>query len=509
MSSNSAEAARDTRARPRLGRWRRSPSITVRLALLYGLLSFAILFSATAVLYWAVVVGLAHDDQRFLGEKIHVLRTMLGERPNDQALLREEVDWETRVIGHARYFVQILDAKGRVVIQTPGLGQSGINPAAFPAPIPVASSDPRMRWVETPNGRRYLLSAAHAQSGSGSPHTVRLAVDASHEDRILREFRHIAELVLLAGVLLSGVLGALVARLGLRPLGRMARTVEETTARRLDQRIDPVSWPGEFVPLANAFNRLLCHLEDAFARLSGYAADLAHELRTPINNLMGGTEVTLARRRAVEDYEQTLASNLEEYQRLARMIDSLLFLARAENAAGHRARTCFDAGEALQEVVEFYRLPAEEAGVDLQCQGSCPILAGRDLFRRAVSNLVDNAIRYSARGGQVRVSIAAQASGVVHVEVADTGSGIAADEHERVFDRFFRGTRGRAVSGGSGLGLAIVKSVMWLHGGEVRLDSRPGRGTTVTLIFSPVGSLASVCDGRSGNQPRVPRNGAS
>ncbi len=465
--------------------WRWPASITGKLALLYALLALVILSAVTAVLYWAVVVSLAQDDRRFLSEKVHVLRTMLSERPGDSALLREEVDWETRVLGHARYFVQILSRDGKVITETPGLTRSGIDQKAFPVPIAATAMMPHMRSVRTASGRSYLLSAAFARLGvQGQPQRIiRLAIDVSHEDRVLAEFRRIAAFVLVTGVVLSALLGAVLARYGLKPLGNLARTVAATTALRLDQRIDPASWPREFADLAEALNRLLAHLEDAFVRLSGYAADLAHELRTPINNLMGETEVMLARPRSVVDYEQTLTSNLEEYQRIARMIDSLLFLARAESAEGPRTTDCFDAGAALREVVEFYRPAAEEAGVGLEGLGEASLVADRDLFRRALSNLLDNAIRHSVPGGRVSAVVETLGDGAVCVMIADTGSGIAAGERERVFDRFFRGADSRKDSRGSGLGLAIVKSIMRLHGGEVRLASDLGRGTTVTLVF--------------------------
>lgn len=438
MSSNHAKAGRNTEPPSVPSAWRRSPSITARLALLYALLTFAILLTAIVVLYWAVTLSLQHDDQRFLGDKIHVLRAMLGERPDDKDLLREEVDWETRVIGHARYFVQILTLEGKVLTETPGLKDSGIDLAAFPAPISVTSTRPSLRSVRTAGNRRYLLSSAIARTG---PHgqqrrIIRLAIDVSNDDGILTDFRHIAALVLLAGVFLSALLGAWVARYGLQPLNHLARTVEATTALKLNQRIEPSLWPGEFVPLANALNRLLRHLEEAFARLSGYAADLAHELRTPINNLMGETEVTLARQRTADDYVRTLSSNLEEYQRLARIIDSLLFLARAENTVIQQSKTQFDAGDAVTEVVEFYRPIAEEAGIALRREGNGQVLADRDLFRRALSNLIDNAIRHSTRGGHIRVSIITGDDRDVHIEVADAGSGIATDERARVFDLF-------------------------------------------------------------------------
>lgn len=463
--------------------WR--PSITGRLALLFAACTFALLLIATSVLYWAVRVSIAHDDQRFLSEKVHVLRTMLRQRPNDQALLSEEVDWETGALGHGHYFVQILNRDGGVLTQTPGLNNSGIELNAFPAPIALASTSPKMAWVRTANGRLYLLSAALAALGEGRQprRIVRIALDVSHEDRILHDFISIAAVVLLLGVVLSAALGAGVARRGLRPVGAMTDTVRQTTALRLHQRIDPSAWPQELTGLAHAFNDMLMRLDRAFARLTGYAADLAHELRTPLNNLMGATEVILANPRTAHEYRQTLESNLEEYQRLARMTDSLLFIARAENPDAHVNRSVFEAGEALREVAEFYSAVAEEAGIRLVCEGQARLSADRDLLRRAVSNLLSNAIRYTPAGGTVRTRVAAHDDDTIVVTVADTGCGIAPEEQARVFDRFFRGHGNPHRAGGSGLGLTIVKSIMDLHHGQVQLQSHLGQGTIVSLRF--------------------------
>lgn len=484
MSSNNVEPAGIlSRARQRL--WR--PSITGKLALLYAICTFTLLLIATLVLYWAVRVSIAHDDQRFLSEKVHVLRTMLRQRPNDQALLSEEVDWETSALGHAHYFVQILDRGGSILTQTPGLDDSGIDPNAFPPPIPLPSTSPKMIWVRTPSGRLYLLSAALAALGeSHQPRRiVRIALDVSHEDRILHDFGTIAALVLLLGVVLSAALGAGVARRGLRPVGAMIDTVRQTTALRLHQRIDPTAWPQELTGLAEAFNDMLMRLDQAFARLTGYTADLAHELRTPLNNLMGETEVTLANPRSAQEYRQTLESNLEEYQRLARMTDSLLFIARAENPDAHVDRSVFHAGDALREVAKFYSAVAEDAGICLVCEGEARLWADRDLLRRALSNLLSNAIRYTPAGGTIRTRVASHDDDAVTVTVTDTGQGIAPEEQTRVFDRFFRGRGSQDRVGGSGLGLAIVKSIMDLHQGEVHLHSRPRHGTSVSLRFPP------------------------
>lgn len=468
----------------RIGRGLWQPSITGRLALLIAVCTFALLLIATIVLYWAVRVSIARDDQRFLAEKVHVLRTMLVQRPNDQSLLSEEVYWETRVLGQARYFVQILNLNGEVLTQTPGLEEAGIDLHAFPEPIPLGVTRPNMARVRTAEGRLYLLSAAMAALGATHQPSriVRIALDISHEDRILHDFLTIAVVVLLLGAVLSATLGAIVARNGLRPVGAMIDTVRQTTALRLYQRLDPTAWPQELTELGRAFNDMLMRLDQAFARLTGYAADMAHELRTPINNLMGETEVILARPRSGQEYRQTLESNLEEYQRLAKIIDSLLFIARAENPDVQVNRNIFEAGDALQEVAEFYRVVAEETGIELVWEGQACVSADRDLFRRAVSNLLSNAVRYIPPGRTVQACVERDANTVV-VTVTDTGPGIAPEDQARVFDRFFRGRGGHTHAGGSGLGMAIVKSIMDLHQGQVVLESCPGQGTTVILRF--------------------------
>lgn len=463
----------------------RRPSIKVRLTLLFAVCTFVVLLIATLLLYWAVTLSIAHDDQRLLAEKVHVLRTMLAQRPNDPKLLSEEVNWETGVLGHARYFVQILDRAGKVTTATPGMESSGIDTGAFPAPTPLSVTSPAPAWVRTTGGRRYLLAAALARRGNEGPadRIVRIAFDVSHEERILRDFRNIAGLILLAGVALSAGFGIGIARRGLRPLADMARTVQLTTITDLHQRIDPAKWPGELTALAHAFNRMLGRLESAVARLSGYAAELAHELRTPVSNLMGETAVVLGKPRSGAEYRETLASNLEEYERLARMIDSLLFLARAENPSAHVRRVELDAAHEFAEVMEFYSAAAEEAGVDLRCAGQARVQADRDLLRRALSNLFSNAIAHTPNGGQVTASAKRRSDGTVELTITDTGKGIAPSEQEYVFDRFFRGAAAREASSGSGLGLAIVRTIMDLHQGTVHLQSHPGRGTVVTLCF--------------------------
>jgi two-component system heavy metal sensor histidine kinase CusS len=230
---------------------------------------------------------------------------------------------------------------------------------------------------------------------------------------------------------------------------------------------------------------MLSRLEDSFARLSRFSADLAHELRTPLNNLRGEAEVALSQARTMEEYREVLSSNLEEYDALRRIIDSLLFIARSESPEAEIRTERLEVGAELRALADFYEALASEKGVSivLSCAENLEMCLDRTLFQRAVGNLLSNAITHTPAGGRVTLSAIADPSGV-RVEVADTGQGIAREHIPHVFERFYRvdGVRTRA-SGGAGLGLSIVKTAVAMHGGEVNLSSDLGRGTLVTLSF--------------------------
>jgi len=247
-------------------------------------------------------------------------------------------------------------------------------------------------------------------------------------------------------------------------------------------------WPQELTALAEAFDGMLDRLEDSFARLSQFSADMAHELRTPVNNLMGEAEVSLSKPRTTEEYQHVLASSLEECERLSRLIDSMLFLARAENAETELKRSALDVRAEIETVREFYDVVAEEQGVEVACAGDGRLNADPLLFRQALGNLLSNALQYTPRGGKVTISVA-HSNGWIDIGVTDTGAGIDPEHLPRIFDRFYRADRSRSQHPqGFGLGLAIVKSILTLHGGTVAIKSTPGAGTTVVLRFPGNGS---------------------
>ena len=461
----------------------RSWSIAGRLTVLYTALVFVMLVLAMLFLFWSLKSNLEKEDHESLGDEIAVLRLILKEPRGSRISLAQEVQWEQTTGRSGNFYKRVLGAGGRVLMQTVHMGML-LPPGVFPQPPASPDSAPAHRYLFAGHGRVYLLMSARAQVGRG-PRVVGLqaALDVSREEAFIANYRDRLLMVLVSGIVLSAAAGYAVARRGLRPLDRITGTVEHITASRLHARMEPARWPRELRALARAFNDMLDRLGDSFARLAQFSADLAHELRTPVNNLMGEAEVALGRARTAEEYRQVLESGLEEYARLARTIDSLLFLARADNAEMHLRRSRFDARRELDAVIEYHDAVAQEQGVELDCQGQATLDADPVLFRRAVSNLLSNALQYTPRGGRVEARLSDLGRTVV-VSVRDSGCGIEARHLPHLFQRFYRADPARSNHpDGTGLGLAIVKSIMALHGGEVRIESEPGRGTLVSLDF--------------------------
>jgi two-component system heavy metal sensor histidine kinase CusS len=466
----------------RTGSW----SIASRLTLFYTMSTFGLLLLATGVLYWGLKRSLEMEDVELLADKINVMRLILRERAEDIGPLKEELEWESGERRYNKYYGRLVNENGRVVLATPGMDRVVPPAHAFPQPAePGQLPGPPMRWT-SPRGRTFLLTAAWAVVGSPSSgrRLYQLALDVSNEAASLRDYQHKIAVLLIVGIILSAGAAFWITRHGMKPLVEITHAAEKITATQLNERITPNRWPEELTALAMAFDEMLGRLEESFNRLSQFSADLAHELRTPINNLMGEAEVALSRSRSPEEYRQALESNLEECAQLSRMIDNLLFLARADNAETRLQRTEFDVLKEARTVVDFYEAVADEQSVVLACHGEGMLEADPILFRRALSNLVSNALHYTPHGGKIIVAITPLADGAVTVRVSDTGGGIAPEHLPKIFDRFYRVDPSRAQHPqGTGLGLAIVKSIVELHGGTIRVQSEVGQGTVITLLF--------------------------
>jgi two-component system heavy metal sensor histidine kinase CusS len=464
----------------------RSWSLASRLTLWYAASTFTLIATATGLLYWVLVRNVNREEDQFLVDSIQIMRELLRDRPNDFVSLRQEVEWEGAARQYTRMFMRVVDQQGAVIMETPGTREliETWPSASVPADVvPGLAADATCRA----RACRVLAAWAYVGPNRDRQYLIQEAVDRTAEQELLVNYRRRLWAVLGIAFLAAGVMGHSIARHGMRPLRSITATAGRIRSSNLHERIDSGGLPSELAILSNTFNSMLAHIEDAFARLSSLSADLAHELRTPVNNLRGELEVALGRSRSAADYEATLASALEECVHLSHMIDSLMFLARADLPHAQIHRTRVDVGEELAAVAEFHEPAATEAGLRLQVLGAATVSLAADLdralFQRAIGNLVTNAIAYTTRGGTVQLR-ASQSGRDLRVEVIDTGVGIAPEHLARVSDRFYRVDRSRSsASGGLGLGLAIVKSIAQFHGGRVQINSQPGRGTIVTLVL--------------------------
>jgi len=451
-------------------------SIARQLVTWFALGAARLLFCALAVLYWIVVQHAFEEDNEVLRDRVFGLRADL-ERSGGPAGLNEELHMLRRG-ERVVYLARVIDAAGQVVAETPGMNRS-LPASVFPAPEAEAAAQWTPRDIRA-EGKLFSLVAV-VQEAAGQRFVIQVAQDRSADDRFMREFA-----ILVAGVLAIGIIGAAaiaitVTRRGLRPLGRMMESMQHIGPHQLDERLGGMPWPRELRPLATSFDEMLDRLEDSFTRLTQFSADLAHELRTPVANIRGESEVALTRSRTAEEYREVIESTVAECERLAGIIDSLLFLARAEAPQREVMRLEFDGREAVEKIVSYYGAIAEERQVNISCSGDGTVHADPLLFTRAVTNLVNNALRFTPDGGTIKVTLQASAEAAI-VSVSDTGVGIPAEHLPRVFDRFYQADPSRS-SVGSGLGLALVKSIVELHRGSATIDSKVDRGTTVTLVW--------------------------
>jgi two-component system heavy metal sensor histidine kinase CusS len=338
------------------------------------------------------------------------------------------------------------------------------------------------RWISAEDvPMRGIATLATLRDGSA----VKISVARSMRDRalMLDQYRSLIWMTAGSAVLIAIVLSLLLIRRALKPLQNITDSARGITPERLDARIDVRRAPTELHDVALSLNAMLLRLQQGFDRLWQFTTDLAHDLRTPIGNMRGASEVALTRVRSASEYQALLASNIEECDRVTRMIESVLFLARAESPHFALTRATFDASEELHRIGEYFEGLAAEAGVDICIRGEARINAEQELFRRAISNLLANALRYTPAGATISITVTAASAGT-SVAVQNAGTGIAPADVGKVFERFYRADTSRTDSGmASGLGLAIVKTIMDLHGGRASVRSEVGGLTTFELYF--------------------------
>lgn len=446
-------------------------SITFRLTLLFASVSTTVLLLLGLLIGSLVEHHFEELDMELLEGKLELLGHALEKVRSGAQLDALPKQLDASLVGHHGLAVVVLRPGGTVLYSREG---AMVTPALLAA---ASSGGPRpLRWAG-PGHRTYRGIAAKAQIGIDGlgPVTVALATDMSHHEYFMQSFKQALWMGVGLAAVLTGLLGWLAARRGLRPLREISLSAAGITANRLDHRLVAASMPSELAEVARTLNEMLSRLEESFRRLSDFSSDLAHELRTPVSNLLTQTQVTLAKTRTLDVYQDVLASNAEEFERLSRMIADMLFLAKSDNALIVPHLEEVDLAAEVGSLLEFYGVLAEEKGLMLSGAGGGVVRGDRLMLRRAISNLLSNAMRHAPQGGSVAVRVDRADLAQVLLTVSNTGETIAPEHLPRLFDRFFRVDASRKrFSEGAGLGLAITRSIARGHGGEVSVGSQNG-----------------------------------
>ncbi len=480
-SKKRGDVARDGGPSPR-----RAISIALRMTAWYALSSFALVLVATGLLYWVLVTSMYQEDVRDLADNLNNARLLLMSSPPGRLIEPSDQRPSWAPSHQPEIYLRVIDPNAHIVVETPGMSDELPLPRKAELASITAPNGERREMV-SPTGQPFLslMIRVLGRDTNEPTYYMQVAMDRAHDEYLLARYRERLWFVLSVALVLCSLVGYLIARGGMRPIENIGRTAERIRSTTLHERIVVDDLPAEISGLAETFNSMLDRLEESFQRVSHFSDDVAHELRTPVNNLRGEIEVALSRARSGEDYREILGSCLEECTRISRLIKSLLFLARMEGAADGLQVESVDIGEELAKVQDFYGAAAAEADVDLRVsmKGALRARVDRMLFQQAIGNLVSNAIAHTPAGGIVEID-ACGGGDELTLSVADTGCGIASDHLPHVFDRFYRVDRARSSTGHHvGLGLAVVKSIIARHGGHVKIESEIGRGTQVRMIL--------------------------
>nr|WP_234472042.1 heavy metal sensor histidine kinase [Erwinia sp. S43] len=426
----------------------------MRLTAIFTLIVALACGGISLILYSALRSELVWRDDQTLINRAAQLRQLLegGAHPDSLPL----------------YFNRMVDTRQDILSigsqhqQNVSINHTGVAlPEMSPIPVSTPPGEQQIhRWIGADNIEASALSL-QARSEEG-PIVITLARVARERAIMLERYRQQSILVSLAAILLCAALSPLLIRRGLRAIGRLSQAMAETGSDRLTHTVPLQAMPKELLPLGEALNTMRQRLSTDFIRLTQFADDLAHEIRTPINVLLGQNQVALGHARSTEEYQALLEGNIEELEALSRLTENILFLARATHHNIRLNKETFLLHDALETLIDFLEPVAEEREMVIELHANGHLTADKMLFQRAMTNLLVNAIRYAPGHGAIAVSTLHRGD-VTEIEVANAGDALA--EPEKVFERFWRGDNVRHTAG-SGLGLSLVSAIAALHGGS-------------------------------------------
>jgi two-component system heavy metal sensor histidine kinase CusS len=452
-------------------------SLLKRLTIAFSIVALLVFALVSGFLYHSLAQELQRRDDSEIAEKLDQYLQQAHNFGSTQALLRNSTEFHEDLKSHPAVHLSILDGRGDILVQrsnmathelkSVGPGRPYEHVAYSCHPTSIGSSRCIFADETLPSGEEIRILLAHV---------------GAERQSILGTYQADVWLAIALGTILMGTLGYAIARRGLSPVKTIGRQTASIEAHRLNERLDIGAGPTELQEIALSVNRMLDRLEQAFTRLSRFSSDLAHDIRTPLATIISSSQVTLSRPRTTEEYEILIESNIEECERLQRMIENMLFLARSGNSKQHLKLSEVDCRTELTRLTSYFQVITEGTGVRFVINGNAKIFADPTMFRRAVSNLMSNALDHATTGSAIELR-AYQSHEYTTVEVTNNGQSIPLNHIDKIFDRFYRVDSSRHGSAkNTGLGLAIVKSIMEMHRGKVDVVSG-GDSTTFSLYF--------------------------
>lgn len=463
-------------------------SLAFKLALLVGMLGLLQAIAVFAFSYFTMSRSLDEQQRHALRDTLIEARNLLDQEPNLAAVNEAAHRVADLLDRHEDTYLAVADASSeKRLIAFSSIAVESLHRLKND----IWARDAFLEWRAQHSAKPMLSVASASAVRDGGEYVMVLSVDRSRDQQLLSGFLLTALTAAPFGLAVVSIGALVIVSVGLRPLNHFRDAAVSVTTKHLSKRIDPKRLPSELLPMCAAFNGMLDRLDDGIQRLSQFSADLAHEMRTPVATLLGRTQVALSQPRTHEQLLELLEGNVDELERLSRLISDMLFLASAENAQAVLDEVQVDLLQETQKVIEYLEIVALERDISFELGGQGSIMADRGLVQRAITNLLSNAIHYGSARSQVLIHVETRATEVA-LRVINHGQDLLPEQRDKLFDRFYRAdpSRSRQV-GGTGLGLTIVKAIMSLHRGSVSVSS-PDTGTIEFALHFP--RAANVVD---------------